>query len=119
MMSRIERERHQDLSDVIDRQDVIGPDGGAVVLATTTTLSTYPTIAGAFYAANPTEIDGDEAEGTAAAYTADTSRVIYVLNQGTQVPPIGARVIAHGAGGRWVFRYVWIAKIPVEGKPAN
>jgi len=104
-MNRIERERHQDLSDVVDRQDILGPDGGAVVLATTTTLSVYPTIAGAFYAANPTEIDGAETEGTAATYSADTSQVIYVLNQGTQVPPIGTRVIAHGAGGRWVFRY--------------
>ena len=100
-MTRIERERHQDLSDVVDRQDVFGPDCGAVVLATTTTLSAYPTTAGAFYAANPTEIDGDETEGAVATYTADSSQVIYILNQGTQVPPIGTRVIAHceGAGG--------------------
>ena len=105
MMTRIERERHQDLSDFVDRHDVVRPDGGAVVLATTTTLSTYPTVASVFYAANPTEIDGDETEGAVATYTADTSQVIHILNQGTQVPPIGTRVIAHGAGGRWVFRY--------------
>jgi hypothetical protein len=104
-MTRIERERHQDLSNVVDRLDVVGPDGGAVVLVTTTTVSTYPATAGAFYAANPTEIDGSEIEGGAASYTADTTRLIYVLNQGTQVPPVGTRVIAHGAGGRWVFRY--------------
>jgi hypothetical protein len=104
-MTRIERERHQDLSNVIDRLDSVGPNGGAVVLVTTTIVSSYPTTAGAFYAANPTEIDGNEIEGGAANYAADTTQVIYVLNQGTQVPPVGTRVIAHGAGGRWVFRY--------------
>jgi hypothetical protein len=104
-MTRIERERQQDLSNVVDRLDVFGPDGGTVVLVTTTTVSSYPTIAGAFYASNPTEIDGSEIEGAAATYTADPTRLIYVLNQGTQVPPVGTQVIAHGAGGRWVFRY--------------
>jgi hypothetical protein len=104
-MTRIERERQQDLSNVVDRLDAFGPDGGAVVLVTTTTVSSYPTTAGSFYASNPTEIDGSEIEGGAATYTADPTRLIYVLNQGTQVPPVGTRVIAHGAGGRWVFRY--------------
>jgi hypothetical protein len=104
-MTRIERERHQDLSNVVDRLEVFEPGGGAVVLVTTTTVSIYPTTAGAFYAANPTEIDGSEIEGSAATYTADPTQVIYVLNQGTQVPPVGTRVIAHAAGGRWVFRY--------------
>jgi hypothetical protein len=104
-MTRIERERHQDLSNVIDRLNGVGPDGGAAVLVTTTTVSSYPTTAAAFYAANPTEIDGSEIEGAVASYTADATQVIYVLNQGTQVPPVGTRVIAHGAGGRWVFRY--------------
>jgi hypothetical protein len=104
-MTRIERQRLQDLSNFVDRLDVRGPDGGAVVLVTTITVRSYPTTAGAFYAANPTEIDGGEIEGGTATYTADATRVIYVLNEGTQIPPVGTRVIAHGTGGRWVFRY--------------
>ena len=65
--------------------------------------TTYPTTAGAFYASNPTEIDGSEVEGGAASYTADATQVVYVLNVGTQIPPAGTRVVAHAVGGRWVF----------------
>ena len=68
-------------------------------------MTTYPTAAGVFYAANPTEIDGSEVEGGAATYTADTSQVIYCLNTGTAIPPVGTRVVAEAVGGRWVFRY--------------
>jgi hypothetical protein len=103
--SRIERERQNALSGVLDRVAPFVADGSTALLVTTTTVSTYPTTAGAFYASNPTEIDGAEAEGGAASYTADTTQVAYVLNVGTQVPPVGTQVVAHAVGGRWVFRY--------------
>jgi hypothetical protein len=103
--SRIERERQKALWGVLDRVAPFVADGSTSLLVTTTVASTYPTAAGAFYASNPTEIDGSEVEGGAAAYTADTTKVIYVLNMGTQVPPVGTRVIVHAVGGRWVFRY--------------
>jgi hypothetical protein len=103
--SRTERERQRALSGVVDRLAPFPADGSAAVLVTTTTVSTYPTAAASFYASNPTEIDGSEVEGGAASYTADTTKVVYVLNVGTQVPPIGTRVVAHAVGGRWVFRY--------------
>ncbi len=77
----------------------------APLLVTTTTVTTYPTTASAFFASNPTEIDGTETEGNAASYTPDTSQVVYAFNVGTQIPPAGTRVVVQAVGGRWVFRY--------------
>jgi hypothetical protein len=103
--SRIERERQKALSGVLDRVAFAVGDGSAALLVTTTKLTTYPTTAGAFYASNPTEIDGNEVEGGTASYSADATQVVYILNVGTQIPPAGTRVVAHAVGGRWVFRY--------------
>jgi hypothetical protein len=103
--SRIERERQKALSGIVDRVAPFAADGSPALLVTTTTVSTYPATAGAFYASNPTEIDGSEVEGGAASYTADATQILYVLNVGTQIPPAGTRVVAHAVGGRWVFRY--------------
>jgi hypothetical protein len=103
--SRIQRERQKALSGAVDRVAPFAADTPAALLVTTTTVTTYPATAGAFYASNPTEIDGSEVEGGAATYTADTTQAVYVLNVGTQVPPSGTRVVAHAVGGRWVFRY--------------
>ena len=103
--SRIERERQKALRGVLDRIAPFVTDGSAARPGHDDNRQTYPTTAGAFYASNPTEIDGSEVEGATASYTADTSQVVYVLNVGTQVPPLGTRVIAHAVGGRWVFRY--------------
>jgi hypothetical protein len=103
--SRIERERQKALSGVLDRVALAVADGSAALLVTTTKLTTYPTTAGAFYASNPTEIDGNEVEGGTASYSADATQVVYVLNVGTQIPAVGTRVVAHAVGGRWVFRY--------------
>jgi hypothetical protein len=102
---RIERDRQKALAGVVDRVAAFASDGSAALLVTTTTVSTYPSTAGAFYASNPTEIDGAEVEGGTASYTPDTTQVVYVLNAGTQIPPAGTRVVAHAVGGRWVFRY--------------
>ena len=103
--NRIERERLKSLSGVINRVAPFGADGSTALLVTTTTLTSYPSAAASFYASNPTEIDGSEVEGGAASYTADATQVIYALNVGTQIPPVGTRVVAHEVAGRWVFRY--------------
>jgi hypothetical protein len=103
--TRIERERSRALSGILDRVAPFAADGSTALLVTTTTVTTYPSTAAAFYASNPTEIDGSEVEGGAASYTADATQVVYVLNVGAQVPPNGTRVVAHAVGGRWVFRY--------------
>jgi hypothetical protein len=103
--TRIERERHQDLEDLVDRI-ARGDDGAAASrLVRTTTITTYPTTAGRYYGCNPVEIDGTETEGGAATYTADTNQVIYCLNVGTTIPPAGTNLIASAVGGRWTFRY--------------
>jgi hypothetical protein len=103
--NRVERERQNALSRVIDRLASFAADGSTALLVTTTTVTTYPSTASSFYASNPTEIDGSEVEGGAASYTVDTTQVVYVINVGTQVPPVGTRVVAHAVAGRWVFRY--------------
>jgi hypothetical protein len=103
--SRIERDRQKALSAVVDRVAPFSAGGSTALLVTTTTVSTYPTSAASFYASNPTEIDGSEVEGGAASYTADTTQVVYVLNVGTQIPPVGTRMVAHAVGGRWACRY--------------
>jgi hypothetical protein len=103
--NRVERERQKALSNVLDRIAPCSADGSTALLVTTTTVATYPTTALSFYASNPTEIDGGEIEGGAASYAADTTQVVYALNVGTQVPPVGTRVVTQAVGGRWVFRY--------------
>jgi hypothetical protein len=103
--SRIQRERQKGLSGVLDRVVPFSAEGSPARLLTTTTIATYPSTAGAFFASNPNEIDGSEVEGGAASYTADTTQVVYALNVGTMIPPVGTRIVASSVGGRWVFRY--------------
>lgn len=79
--------------------------GSSAMLAQTTTVKTYPTTAAAFYAVVPCDIDGGEAEGTAASYVPAAGSVAYALNLGSQVPPSGTTIVCHAVGGRWCFRY--------------
>jgi hypothetical protein len=102
---RVERERQKALSSLLDRIAPFSADTSPALLATTITVASYPNTAGAFFAFNPTEIDGNEVEGGAASYTVDPTQVGYALNAGSQIPPVGTRVVAHAVGGRWVFRY--------------
>ena len=105
MSTRIERERHQDLEDLVERIPDGADSGTAGRLVRTTTITTYPTNAGRFYACNPVEIDGTEIEGSSASYIADTNQVLYCLNLGTAIPTAGTTLIATAVGGRWTFRY--------------
>jgi hypothetical protein len=102
---RIERIRHQDLSDLVARSEPIGAEGSLAQLITTTTVMSYPNVAGAFYAGNPTYVNGTEVEGGIASYAPDATQVIYAYNVGTKVPPENTLIVAHAVGGRWVFRY--------------
>jgi hypothetical protein len=103
--TRIERERHADLEETVDRLQSAADGGTASRLVRTTIITSYPTTAGRFYGCNPVEIDGTETEGSAATYTADTTQVIWCLNLGTTIPPASTNVIASAVGGRWCFRY--------------
>jgi len=102
---RIERLRHEDLNDLVDRAEPAGAEGSLAQLLTTVAVNSYPKAAGAFYAGNPTYVSGDETEGGPASYNADESQVIYAYNAGTASPPEGTVLVAHAVGGRWVFRY--------------
>jgi hypothetical protein len=79
--------------------------GSVSEIVTTTTKTTYPTIAAAYYAVQPCRLDGAETEGTGASFSGDSSRIFYAFNLGTQVPPVSTQVLVHSVGGRWVFRY--------------
>jgi hypothetical protein len=103
--SRIDRDRHLALDALVNRIVPRGDDSPATLLLTTTTITTYPTSASAFYAGNPTQVSGTETEGGAASYAPDIANIVLALNLGTQIPAAGTRVIATAAGGRWTFRY--------------
>lgn len=99
------RDRHQAEQRGLDRKTGRAPEGAAALLAQTSTVSTYPTTASAFFACLPTDIDGSEAEGASATYVQESSTVFYAWNAGTQIPPVGTAIVCHAVGGRWVFRY--------------
>ena len=102
---RVIRDRPKALQMTIDRTQGLATVGAAAVLAQTTTVSTYPTTASAFYACVPADIDGNESEGASATYVQEGSTVFYAWNAGTQIPPTGTTIVCHAVGGRWVFRY--------------
>jgi hypothetical protein len=102
---RTQRERHAALDDSVDNAEDNAADCAAAMVCTTTMVAAYPAAAASFFAVNPTDVGSPEIEGGPATYTANTTQVSYVLNVGTQVPPVGTRVVAHAVGGRWVFRF--------------
>lgn len=85
----------------------INPDsdgGSPAVAAQTTTETTYPTVANAFYQCQTLSVLGAEIEGGAASITTDPG-TIKAYNFGSQVPPVGTKVICRFVSSRWVFRY--------------
>lgn len=78
--------------------------GAASCVGQTTTITTYPTTAGAFYAMLPVMVTGAETEGTAGTLTVGTGTFL-ALNLGTAIPPTGTNVVCTLASHRWTFRY--------------
>jgi hypothetical protein len=103
--TRVIRDRQQTVREAIDRTKGLAPVGSAAILAQTTTVSSYPTDASAFYACLPVDLDGSESEGSSATFVQESSTVFYAWNAGTQIPPAGTGIVCHAVGGRWVFRY--------------
>jgi hypothetical protein len=101
---RVMRERQIATAAALDRPAGGGRDGSQALCVVTTLVATYPTTAAVFYACNPVIVTGSEAEGATPSFSAD-STVIYALNLGTMIPPLGTYLVAHEAGGRWTFRY--------------
>jgi hypothetical protein len=103
--TRILRERQAATLAAADRLAAFAEHGAVAILAQTKTVTSYPTVPGVYFGCAPLVLDGPEIEGAAATFTADAARTLYALNLGSQVPPVGARIIVHACGGRWTFRY--------------
>jgi hypothetical protein len=104
--SRILRDRFAAMDDAFDASQAGGEDyGSAALLVQTIQLTTYPTTAQTMYACNPVNIDGDEIEGGVVTYIPDTNTVVFILNVGSAIPPLGTRRVASGVGGRWTFQW--------------
>lgn len=78
--------------------------GSPVFVGTTTTVTTYPTSAGKFFAVTPTAVLGTESEGSSASFTTRSSTV-FAYNLGTAIPASGTTVVCTFVPNRWVFRY--------------
>jgi hypothetical protein len=101
---RTDRLRQEAISEALELAD-IETDGGSVsFLGQTTTITTYPTTAGLYYAVTPLSVGGSEAEGSTATFTSESGTVM-AYNVGSTVPPNGTKVLVSGVGGRWVFRW--------------
>lgn len=105
--ARLNRLRHEELATIVANPPNSAQGIGATVLCTTTTITTYPTSPTAMFACNPTMINypSGEIEGAPANYVVDTTVIMYVTNTGSQIPPNGTRLLAHGAGGRFTCRF--------------
>jgi hypothetical protein len=102
---RVLRDRQTAASAALDRSVGTDPYASAALCVITTTVTTYPTSAAEFYACFPELLTGSETEGAVPTFTPDTATTLYALNVGTAIPPSGTKLVIHGVGGRWVFRY--------------
>lgn len=78
--------------------------GSPAFVGKTTTVTTYPTVAGRFYAIVPQGVSGTQTEGSAGSFSARSS-IVYALNLGNAIPPSGTSVVCTFVSHRWVFRY--------------
>ena len=94
----------QERIDAATRRPAPPAAGAPSLLAQTTTVSTYPTVAATFFGCLPVTAMGTETEGTAGTLTTG-SGVLYALNLGTAIPPSGTMLLVTFTDHRWVFRY--------------
>jgi hypothetical protein len=81
-----------------------GEGGAARVVALTTKITTYPTVAAGFYGMTTETITGTEVEGGPGTMTSYGS-TFYALNLGTTIPAVGTSLECTFVSNRWVFRY--------------
>ena len=96
--------RETAINDDIDRRDLNPAFGSPSILASTTTLSVYPTSAQRFFACIPLTLLGTEQEG-ASGVTTPGYGPFFALNLGSTIPPSGTQVLTTFIGSRWVFRH--------------
>jgi hypothetical protein len=99
------RRRHDELGDATDERRGLTVNCMPAVVVVTYAKSSYPTVAGSYYACHPVAVSGTESEGSTLVATTDTTQTLYVLNLGTAIPPAGTKVIAHGIAGRWEMTF--------------
>ena len=87
------------------RDDSPAAEGSVSFLGTTTTVSSYPTAAGKFFAITPKQLLGTETEGGSGSSSALGSGVIYAKHIGTSVPASGTDVIVTFVPYRFTFEY--------------
>jgi hypothetical protein len=100
-MDRIQRLRHQDLSDLVDRAIPELVAGTARQLVCVYNGGSMPNEPDRFYLANPAYLNGAEAEGGSSGPSVDTSQTIVVDVLG-KAPMAGDYLTAYAVGGRWV-----------------
>lgn len=96
--------RLDDLEAALARLNTTDQGGGAAMLARTTTIASYPTVAQACYAVQPLLLTGPEREGGPVTLTA-LAQGFFALNLGSTVPVTGTVVVLTHVGNRWVFRH--------------
>jgi hypothetical protein len=77
-----------------------------VFLARTTTISTYPSVAGRCYAINPVYITGSESEGGFLTTAANSNVICYAFNIGANVPSPGQLITVVSSFNRLFFKYL-------------
>jgi hypothetical protein len=77
-----------------------------VFLARTTTISTYPSVAGRCYAINPVFITGSESEGGFLTTAANSNVICYAFNIGANVPSPGQLITVVSSFNRLFFKYL-------------
>jgi hypothetical protein len=100
-MDRIERLRHQDLADLVDRAIAQIGAGTPRQLVQVYNGGSMPSESDHFYLTNPVYLNGAETEGGTATYVADTTQTI-VVDVLHQAPAAGDILTAYAVGGRWV-----------------
>lgn len=100
-MDRIERLRHQDLNDFVDRAIPEIATGTLRQLVCVYNGGAMPAEPDHYYLTNPTYLNGAETEGGIGSLSVDTSQTI-VVNVLGKAPMAGDYLTAYAVGGRWV-----------------
>lgn len=100
-MDRIERLRHQDLNDFVDRAIPEIATGTLRQLVCVYNGGAMPAEPDHYYLTNPTYLNGAETEGGIGSLSVDSSQTIVVDVLG-KAPMAGDYLAAYAVGGRWV-----------------
>ena len=98
------RIRDETIASRLSRRTEPTTSAAPCLVARTTKINAYPTLARSHYACDPVAVLGVETEGGAADLVALAAPFL-AINLGGAVPPEGTDVVAAFIGDRWVFRY--------------